>query len=260
MSQPAVTLAARLPFPTFAVFCGIVGPLFLLARELDKRECGLTLFDPIPSIWHLLLILTVPVGTALTLVATRHLPTWRRPAAWVNGVAMVVAGLYAIWFILMAPKSGTLVIGVVIATLLVMLALLATMRCRSYLTAHQVQQPGLPLGLLVGLIVFLAAESPILITQVALRMTTARSEDIQARGLRILDSIGDERAMLHLCRGHDRYLGLLGGLLQSALPVKPAVAQRAYADVTNGLDYYSMPETIFTISTEPLELDGNYGN
>jgi hypothetical protein len=254
MSHKPSTASLRLPFPTFAVIFGVIGPLLLLAHELDKRNCGLNLFDPLTSLWHVLLVLCVPVGTLLTLVATRHRPAWLRAAAWMNGVATVVAACYMLWFVAMVPYGREMTVSLIFATLLLMLALLASLRCRTYLQPHKSEVAGMAVCMLVGVLLFLAAESPILITQGALRMT-AGAEELHVYGLRVLDSVGDERTMLHLCRGHARYLGFFGGVLQSVLPVTPAQARRAYADVT-GLDYYEMPETIFPNH----ELFGNAGN
>lgn len=74
---------------------GVLLPLHSLVMELVTHACSGQFFDPIPSWWHVLLVLLMPVGLALVAVAKkREDGRWKRIGSLAHGVVLGSALLY----------------------------------------------------------------------------------------------------------------------------------------------------------------------
>ena len=65
----------RQPLMGHLIF-GVIYPAFVIIFELATRFCATSLFDPIPTIWHLLAVAFVPAMNFLVWAEARH-PTPR---------------------------------------------------------------------------------------------------------------------------------------------------------------------------------------
>lgn len=88
---------------------GIGGPLVCLAVELATRMCRKEILDPLPTGWHVLLVLMIPVATVL---AWRAMKSHETPRAWhalLVGCALCTALLYSLQFLPFLPIAILLV-------------------------------------------------------------------------------------------------------------------------------------------------------
>ena len=84
---------------------GIVGPILCLTVESLWHPCRDGLFDPIPTPWHQLLILTVPTATLLGLRALERPERRTRVLGVLLGCAACTSLVYAVPFIPLFPMS-----------------------------------------------------------------------------------------------------------------------------------------------------------
>jgi hypothetical protein len=116
------------------VFCGILLPLAAVGVELLM---GLSepILDPLPTPWHVIACLLVPLANALALraVVRGEVPGARLVAG--NGAALGVAAFYALLYLPLMPVSAIaiLVMGVGLLGLSPFLSLLATNTLRRQL-------------------------------------------------------------------------------------------------------------------------------
>lgn len=84
---------------------GIWGPLACFAIELVTHMCRDALFDPIPTPWHALLVLTVPLSMYLALRALDRPELCNRALGYLLGCAACISLLYAVPFVPLLPLS-----------------------------------------------------------------------------------------------------------------------------------------------------------
>lgn len=95
--------------------CGVVMPLVVVIFEWLTSFCGGVFFDPIATLWHQLLVLSVPAANAWLL---RGAPGGSEVVkGWVAGFAGVIAVFYALLFLPLVPASLIAVIFVGIGLL-----------------------------------------------------------------------------------------------------------------------------------------------
>ena len=85
---------------------GVALPLGVLALELLAGFCAETLFDPIPTGLHALLIALVPIANAWALLAARPQHKSERSfriAGRLNGLALGISAYYALQFAIVTP-------------------------------------------------------------------------------------------------------------------------------------------------------------
>ena len=85
-------------FPTLFLILGVVWPVATVMFEVLTRACAQSFFDPLPTVWHLALALSVPVANGLVWWIGNGPPgryrKWIslvRGAAWVSGVVYLLA-------------------------------------------------------------------------------------------------------------------------------------------------------------------------
>jgi len=83
---------------------GVVLPAFTLLFEVVTGLCAAIAFDPIPTIWHILLVACVPVANASAFVALRRDdPRHVRALTWLNSVAVGTSSCYTLTFLPLFP-------------------------------------------------------------------------------------------------------------------------------------------------------------
>lgn len=235
-------------FPFFIVLFGIVGPLLAIIIELSIRICARLFFDPLPSFQHLCLFLLLPVSTGLSLYAA-HRPSMRMTVpGWLNGVAITVAFIYTLWFIPLMPMglAAILFLGIGFFVFVPFFALLALILGRINLRdcLDNPRLPGLWPGILLGLVLFLAVESPFLITQYGLHLTMSASSAVKQRGENLLKAIGNRQALLHICHDNHGYNGVLEEISEMMWPSSPEAGMACFFHITGKKDN-ELPEVMF---------------
>jgi hypothetical protein len=203
---PRKPLLGRTATVLLALF-GAALPLATLGIELATAWCSELLFDPIPSPGHIILVALVPVANLAVIAALRRQKSGcLRHLGWLNGVAIGVAGLYALVFLPFMPAAfiGIIFFGAGLLPLSPALALVCGIVLRVKLghMARQVRLPRLP-GLwvsIVSVVLLLAAmELPKVLTFVGMRMAVSEDQVEESRGIRLLRACGSNEILLRTC-------------------------------------------------------------
>ena len=211
--QPDAAAAAAprlrgLSLVLFALF-GVFLPLLTLGLELLSGMCASVFFDPIPSIWHVLLVAVVPAanGAVLAGLAAREC-RYRAALGWLNGIAAAVALSYAIVFLPLTPFAclGVLYFGLGLIPLAPLIALIVALRLRRRLkglgrTGNDALAPRLWPCILAVVLILFALEMPTTLTLTGIRMAASEDQATRNRGLRLLRHWGDEDVLLRACYG-----------------------------------------------------------
>jgi hypothetical protein len=195
----------------FLILAGIVLPLIALGVELGSKMCATELFDPIPTLWHLLLVGFVPVAN-IFLVWSIYNERWERLTlmGWASGLAAAVSLFYSIIFAPLAPLAVIAIIfgGIGFLPLSPLLALWATLLIRKYIL---LARPGRSfpfrwagLGTMFFLVAGIIAlsESSLAPTRYGMELAGSGDPLKQEEGLRFLRKYGDENYLLKMAHGN----------------------------------------------------------
>lgn len=220
--KPALSIFATSVIAIFGVFL----PALTLVVELFSSMCASAFFDPIPTWINVLLIALVPAANLLSVVALRSSarPAWRL-AGWLNGLAVIASGFYALLFAILTPVAVIAIIffglGFLPLSPLTSFICALVLRRRMRATARFERRP-LPAAiwkpLAVGILLLAAAAGPRLVTLGGLQMAASDDAVQRARGVRMLRTWGNEEELLrrsYLNRGFNAdpllWIAELGG-------------------------------------------------
>lgn len=190
----------------FLSLLGVVMPVLTLAVELTTHMCAELLFDPIPTLWHGMLIAVVPVANLGMILAIRSRggDRWRL-LGWLNALALGISGFYMLLFLPFTPFAllGLLFFGFGALPLSPLTsfitAILLRVRARRLLKASDRPLAGLWGGVAVALLVMAALEAPKVITQAGLQMSVSENAEVRASGLAWLRAGGSRDRLLEAC-------------------------------------------------------------
>ncbi len=172
---------------------GVIWPVVALLFEILTGDCADLLFDPIPTIFHVLLVALVPVTC---FIATRFLRgrlplNWRAAVHFLRGVALLVSCWYTVLFAVFVPYAipGIALMGMGLLALAPLAALLAVLLLGKKLRAQgessgQPQGRACRRGICVAVVAVLALDGRELLTRItvhaALKATPPSAGWVQA--------------------------------------------------------------------------------
>ncbi len=194
----------------FIITFGLVLPLITLSIEILFAWCAQDLFDPIPTIAHVLMVATVPLANLLgLLVIFGKFQSARHKILFINGLAISISAFYSILFIPITPMAIIALIWLIgILPLTPLLSLIATIICRRMISKPSITDPMPSLaiqgkrfklsnwGFIAGILMIIAAEIPLTITEIGLQMAVSENQQEQLQGI----------GLLRLFANHDRLL------------------------------------------------------
>jgi hypothetical protein len=231
----------------FVLLFGVGLPLITLTVELSTRMCAIDFFDPMPTVWHVLLVGFVPLSNLLVSIAVWKGKTFieaYRNAPLVlglmNGITIGVAFFYALLFLPITPLAlfAILAYGLGFLPLAPLFSLISAILCRRSLkkiliTTTSPKIPGLWLGLGLSLALLIVAEIPSTLTRFGLHMATSNSPETKLRGIRWLRTFGDKDLLLRACyQRPGSATDLVGYIFSLGNPVMPNQAREIYYRVT----------------------------
>ncbi|HOW98147.1 MAG TPA: VIT domain-containing protein [Kiritimatiellia bacterium] len=219
---------------------GVVLPVITLVFEAFTGLCGELFVNPIPTLWHVLLVATVPLANAL---AWSRL-AFGRPASLklvglFNGFAIGVALYYTFVFLPVTPFAaiGIIYFGIGLLPLAPMLSLIMALAARRILRRYDRPVGALPPAgrwalAALGTIALLA--TPTIVTQAGLQWATTESPATRARGVGLLRALGNDDLLLRSCYRRDRAVGNMVSFLFEGLGrrITSEQAQQVYYRVT----------------------------
>ena len=216
------------------LFFGVILPLLTLGIEYFTGACAGILFDPLPTVGHILVSLFVPVANLLVWLAVRndHL-RHRAKLGLASGAVLGVTLVYTLLFAPITPFAIIAIIyGIGFLPLTPLLALVATGLLRLRLRqagGGAARFPGLWSGLALGIGVLALCWLPMFITATGLQMAASDVPSESDRGVRMLRSFGQDEWLLRACYG---WAGRGEQLYSFGKRIQPEAARTIYYRVT----------------------------
>lgn len=200
----------------FVLAAGVAGPLIAIVAEIAYGMCSF-ICNPIPTWWHLALLVVVPGANLVAIWAYFGGDTRvRTAAALLLGLAVGVSFFYSLQFLPIAPFSalGVIFFGLGLLGLTPFFALAASIVAARRLAASDPGRavPRLPfrVGIAAAVLVLALHTFSQAITLVGMRMAVSGDDAARLRGVRIIRTMGSEAALLRACYAlpMDIWLGL----------------------------------------------------
>lgn len=229
---------------TFWAMLGSILAVLALVVEAATHTCAGMFIDPIPTVWHFLLISTVPAGTMLALRAARR-P--RQPPPWTQVLAAFSLGIALYYSALFLPFLPIAAIGVLLLGLgfLPMAPMFSAAGALAAYFALSRREPDrgrrlLLLGLGIAFVIFAAVEAPQTLTRTGLAWSAGDDAAKAARGTELLRRFGSEDILRRACYLRAGRASDLITMLFAGDPVSPEKARQVYYRVY-GAAFNSVP-------------------
>jgi len=229
---------------------GVLLPALTLGAEFFTSMCAGAFFDPIPSLWHVLLVAFVPVANLFVWLALQNDDArYRGWLGWANGAAIGIAIFYSLIFApLMLPGLvGIVFMGFGFLPLSPALSLVAAIGLRAKLQQFGVETrgrlPGLWCGIGLAWLALVVIQTPAIVTRVAMQKAVSAETEEQLTGIHRLRTIGQEETLLRACYGYTaraQHSDLLAWLIAGENRVSAEQARGIYFRVT-GRPFNTVP-------------------
>jgi hypothetical protein len=258
--EPQAGPARRRPGAWIVVFA-VIYPAGVIAIELTAKLCASTLFDPMPTAWHILVVSFVPAGNLLVF---RHLRSEApRHSAWfafVNGAAIAIAALYALLFLPVLPLAAVgIPFGIGLLPFAPLASLVGALRlCAAFPAQRQIPRLRRPVvaGLAAGIALLLALDVPSAATRLGVQWAESSEPPEREQGLTLLRTLGDDDLLLRLCYdAAGRPTGLLSAFVMfgSGLWLAPARQRIVHSPTEAREIYYRVHGVPFNTRPAPFE-------
>lgn len=201
-----IPLAERPFISMFLVLVGIILPIITLSVELYAGICAMEFFNPIPTVWHVLLVAFVPILNSYIFWILYN-EKFQKPTllAWASLASISISLFYAIVFAPLMPIGflAILLIGIGLLPLAPSLSLLAIFVMRREIIeaigkSFPLTWKGSLIGLLMVIGIVYLSESNIRATRLAIEEADSSEVVKQIEALRFLRNSGDSLFMRSL--------------------------------------------------------------
>ncbi|MCP4345949.1 MAG: PEP-CTERM sorting domain-containing protein [Desulfobacterales bacterium] len=191
----------------FILLFGVLLPFVTLFIELTTRMCTNGIFDPVPTIAHILLVGFIPVSNLFVWLATvKNMTKYISTLGVVNGIAIGASLVYSIAFIPISPFAviGIIFFGFGLLPLSPVLSFISAIICRRCLKrmALSVHNHNLSLmwcGIALGIGLLFIFEIPPTVTSHYVKMAASDATESRMRAIRMLRTINSEQTLLRMC-------------------------------------------------------------
>jgi len=231
------------PWRLSLLLLGVVLPVITVAIEYFTGICAAVFFDPIPTLWHVLLVAAVPSINFWTWRALRNDTTEQRTRfGWLNGFAFGILLVYSLLFLPLTPLAipSLIFYGIGLLPLTPLLSLTATLKLRRLLhgPGDRVERlPGLWRGAGLAWLALLVLAVPSVVGEIGLRIAGSPDAETSAQGIRWLRAVGSEEVLLRACYGRPNR-GM--SIYSFGAPIGAEAARAIYYRVT-GRAFNSVP-------------------
>src|SRR5215217_5879679 len=255
-------------------FCGIIMPVISITIEATTHWCAEEFFDPIPTVWHLLLVIFVPLAQLQGWFAIRRRSTDRLVLVGIaNTIVIGISLFYSVVYLPLIPLAALMLLfGIGILPFTPMLSLLAALLMRYQLkrlaatvpqSSFVFRKSGLLAGLVLTAAVIAVIELPATLTRIGLQKAAAASPQTRSEGIRFLRTYGNKDALLRSCYNQTHWAtDLMGSTFSLKSPVTPTEAQKIYYLVTGeAFDASIPPERVggHLIPQDTFDFDSDQG-
>jgi hypothetical protein len=200
----AIRTIKKVAPPGYILLFGIILPIVTLSMELYYRICGYSLFDPIPTLWHVFLIACVPAANLWVFIEL-YKQRYRKWLIPINALAMGIAFFYALLFIPITPIAFlTSWLGIGLLPLSPLLAFIACIighfKIKKIAKQQEVSRVArMRWGFITSLVVLVLLQLPLTLTNIGLNQAASGNASTQRNGIALLRSVADKDAMLRAC-------------------------------------------------------------
>ena len=237
----------------YLFIAGVIMPAISITVEASTHICAEAFFDPIPTTWHLLLVIFVPLAQLQVWFALRRgTPDRLRLAGFINAIVIGISIFYSIVYLSILPLALlTVLVGLGFLPLAPYFSLVAALMMRHKLNriaatapprTFAIKKSGLVVGLGVTIAILGIIELPATLTRIGLQKAVSDSPQTRAEGVRFLRTYGNKDALLRSCYNQSGIAtDLIGYSFLLGSPVTPGDAQKIYYRVTGETFDSSLP-------------------
>lgn len=235
--------------PAFEIAFGIVLPIITLSIEAFSGFCASTFFDPIPTVWHIILVALVPIINIqlLWFLRSDHHEKLLYFGT-ICGISFGVSLYYSLLFLPLTPVAVFAIIafGLGILPLTPFLSFWAILALKTKLkdlvsVRNMRRIPGFIPGVIFPILIISLIELPDNITKYGLRLAASEVSTTQIKGIQFLRTFGNEEIMLKACYTRPgRMTDLIGFILAIHNPITTENSREIYYRVT-GIPFNSVP-------------------
>ncbi|MBC7798241.1 MAG: hypothetical protein H7Z37_15320, partial [Pyrinomonadaceae bacterium] len=193
----------------FLFFAAIIMPVAAFAVETTTRICADNFFDPMPTLFHVLLVLSVPLINLQTWFDVHNRNIKRlKILAFANGFVLFVSLAYSIIYAPLLPLAFIALIILLIGLLPMtpFFALIGTLLLRNELKKisgeakpFALRLQGLTVSFATVLLLFTLAETPMILTRIGLEKAVSADTAERDNGLRFLRNFSNQDLILREC-------------------------------------------------------------
>lgn len=215
--MPLQTPKVSLPVGWVMLTLSVIYPVGVIGVEFFTRICTEYFFDPIPTVFHLLLVLYVPaVNLAVWLKLRSHITVADRYLLLSSAIAMTIAAYYTIIFLPILPIAaiGILFMGLGLLPFAPLVSFVGTVKL--YRRLKRVGGEGgtqasyIWKGVLITLLMLVVLDLPSGATYFGVNLAISNNSEEHNRGIKLLRMLGDEDLLLRLSYdGNRRATGLI---------------------------------------------------
>jgi hypothetical protein len=195
----------------------VIYPLAVIAIELYTKMCAEAFFDPMPTIYHKILVLLVPVSNFLLWLKLQSSDKLNLgKLLLLSAVSIGVAAFYAILFLPLIPFAITAIAfyGFGLLPLVPIVSLVMAIRLYFQLKNTHSDEVGersyLLKGISTAFFILVLLDIPSSATYFGAGLATSNSRETREIGIQLIRSFGDEDLLLRLCyNGSRQATGLL---------------------------------------------------
>ena len=187
---------------SLTLLAGVILPAISITLEATTHICAQRLFEPIPSVWHLILVIFVPVAQLhIWFIINRGTAQRLVLASWLNVLSLGVSIFYSIVFIPLLPLAVLPIVGIFgllpLAPVLSLVAGIVQRRQLKHIAAPQklfmMRKAGLVTGLVLTAVFIGLLELPASITHYGLKLAASSSPETRAKGIHFLRIFGSKK-------------------------------------------------------------------
>jgi hypothetical protein len=258
----------------FLLILGVIMPAISITVEATTHICALVFFDPLPSIWHFLLVVFVPLAQLQVWFVIRRGTSDRlKLAGFLNAIVIGISIFYSIVYLSLVPLALLAILfGIGFLPLVPYFSLIAALVMRHKLNQIAATSPPKSFtvknrGLLAGVGLAFAAlgmlQLPATLTRIGLQKAVSAWPQTQAEGIRFLRAYGSKDVLLRSCYNRTGVAtDLIGYVLSLKDPVTPEEAQKIYYRVTGDtFDIEVPPERVAgrLVPQDTFDFDSDQG-
>lgn len=223
----------------FAFFFGIILPILTTLVEWTTRMSASLFLDPLPNVWHTLLVLSVP---AINVWSWRTLRQGRsrgiEALGFASAFSLGILAYYSLLYAVLTPFAfmGILVYGLGLLPLTPLLGLVAALRLR-HLLKERLEAVGIPIrgggwGFMAAMAALTLVALPIYLTRQWSQSYVSGTTEQKADALRWLRLIGSEQTLLRDCYSTSGRDSGIFNIYPQGKPVTTEQARDLYYRVT----------------------------